>query len=40
MKIITFEDFKKLNMSPLDCYEWAKEVVQNKNPDILLKAPG
>ena len=35
MKIITFEDIKKLNMSPLDCYEWAKEVVQNKNTTLL-----
>lgn len=35
MKIITYEDIKKLNISPLECYKWATEMIANKRNTIL-----
>lgn len=35
MKIITFADIKNLNISPLDCFQWASEMIENKKMAIL-----
>ena len=35
MKIITFEDIKKLNVSPADCYRWTSEMIKNKRNAVL-----
>ena len=35
MKIITYEDIKKLGISPLDCYDWAVEALQKKGEALL-----
>lgn len=35
MKIITFEDIINMNIEPLNCYEWASEIIKNKSSTIL-----
>ena len=35
MKVITFEDIKKLNISPRICFEWASEMIAQKNDCML-----
>ncbi len=35
MKIITFEDIKNLNISPLECYQWTSEMIKNKGNAVL-----
>lgn len=31
MKVITFEDIVSLRIEPLTCYEWASDVIKNKD---------
>jgi len=35
MKIITFDDIKKLNISPTTCYEWVEDMLLNKKKAVL-----
>lgn len=35
MKLINFQDIKKLNISPKQCYEWTDEMIRNKNNTVL-----
>lgn len=35
MKLITFDDIKRLNISPSDCYNWVCETLENKSKAIL-----
>ena len=35
MKIVTFDDIKKLNISPQTCYEWVDEMIVNKDSVLL-----
>lgn len=35
MKIVSFEDVKSLNISPVDCYEWVSEMILHKKDAIL-----
>ncbi|MBD5445549.1 MAG: ornithine cyclodeaminase [Lachnospiraceae bacterium] len=35
MKIITFEDIKKMNISPILCYQWVSDMIQSKSTVIL-----
>lgn len=35
MKLITFEQIKKLNISPNDCYSWVEDMIKNKKSAIL-----
>ncbi len=35
MKIVTFEDIKKLNISPALCYDWVVDALENKDKYIL-----
>ncbi|MDY6063072.1 MAG: hypothetical protein SPI53_04725 [Erysipelotrichaceae bacterium] len=35
MKIINFEDIKKLNISPKQCYEWVSDMIENKDKVVL-----
>lgn len=35
MKIITFQDVKNLNITPIVCYEWVKKMVSNKKQSLL-----
>ena len=35
MKIITYEDIKALQISPLDCYDWVVEALQHKEEALL-----
>ncbi|MDE5931998.1 MAG: hypothetical protein K2H40_05875 [Lachnospiraceae bacterium] len=30
MKLITFEDIRKLNIEPGDCYQWVSEMIADK----------
>lgn len=45
MKIISFEDIKSLNISPIKCYEWVSEMIENKKnaflpPKVHMSMPG
>lgn len=35
MKIVSFEDVKSLNISPVHCYEWASEMIEHKKDSFL-----
>lgn len=35
MKVITFDDIRKLNINPALCYKWAEEMIERKNETIL-----
>ena len=35
MKIITFDDIKSLNISPVKCYEWTEKMIKNKKEALL-----
>lgn len=35
MRIITHEDIVNLKITPIQCYEWAKKMIQNKNRTVL-----
>lgn len=35
MKVISFEDIKNLNITPLQCYEWVEDAIKNKKQTIL-----
>ena len=35
MKIITFDDIKNLNISPVTCYEWVEDMLLNKKKVVL-----
>lgn len=35
MKIISFQDIKKLNISPSDCFNWAESTIKNKRQALL-----
>lgn len=35
MKVITFEDIKALSIEPSVCYQWATEMIKNKNEALL-----
>lgn len=35
MEIITFEDIRNLNITPLACYQWASEMIANKKATVL-----
>ncbi len=35
MKVITFNDIKSLDISPVKCYEWVEEALMHKNEAIL-----
>lgn len=35
MKIISFEDVKSLHISPVQCYEWVKEMIAHKEEALL-----
>lgn len=35
MKIISFDDIKQLNISPVDCYEWVDDMIAHKKESIL-----
>lgn len=35
MKIITFDDIKKLDIEPKTCFQWVNEMIINKNNNIL-----
>lgn len=37
MKIITFDNIKNIGITPLQCYEWVSEAIQNKH-DVILPA--
>lgn len=37
MKIVTFEDIKKLNIAPQICYKWVDEMIVEKK-NVLLPA--
>ena len=35
MKIITFDDIKSLNISPVQCYEWTEKMIKNRKDALL-----
>lgn len=35
MKIITFEDIKRMNISPSSCFDWAEMMIKNKSQALL-----
>lgn len=35
MKVITYEDIRKLNVSPLECYDWVVEALRQKGEALL-----
>ena len=35
MKVISYNDIKKLNITPIQCYEWVEEAIKQKNNAIL-----
>ena len=35
MKIITFEDILKLNISPFECFEWVSSAIEEKKKALL-----
>lgn len=35
MKIVSFEDIRELNISPVNCYEWASEMIAEKKNTFL-----
>lgn len=35
MKIVTFDDIKNLNITPKQCYEWASDMIQDKENTLL-----
>lgn len=35
MKIISFEDVKKLNITPVQCYEWVSDAIEHKGDAML-----
>lgn len=35
MKVISFEDIKKLDIQPAVCYQWASEMIENKKKALL-----
>lgn len=35
MKIVSFEDVKSLNISPVHCYEWVSEMIEHKKDSFL-----
>ncbi len=35
MKIISFDDIKNLNLSPITCYKWVEETIRAKENALL-----